>query len=51
MDETVDEAARRILKNETNLKDIYVEQLYTFSGVKRDPKMRVVSIFLYGFSR
>ena len=43
MDETLDQAARRILKNETNLKDIYVEQLYTFSDVKRDPRMRVVS--------
>ncbi|MBQ9013722.1 MAG: NUDIX hydrolase [Bacilli bacterium] len=43
MDETLDDAARRILKDETNLKDIYVEQLYTFSDVKRDPRMRVVS--------
>lgn len=43
MDETLDEAARRILKTETNLKDIYIEQLYTFSDVNRDPRMRVVS--------
>jgi len=43
MDETLDEAARRILKNETNLKDIYIEQLYTFSDVNRDPRLRVVS--------
>ena len=43
MDETLDEAARRILKDETNLKNIYIEQLYTFSDVKRDPRMRVVS--------
>ena len=43
MDETLDEAAIRVLKNETNLKDIYIEQLYTFSDVKRDPRMRVVS--------
>lgn len=43
IDETLDEAARRVLKNETNLKDIYIEQLYTFSDVKRDPRMRVVS--------
>lgn len=43
MDETLDEAAKRILKDETNLKDIYIEQLYTFSGVDRDPRMRVVS--------
>ncbi len=43
MDETLDEAAKRVLKNETNLKDIYIEQLYTFSDVNRDPRMRVVS--------
>lgn len=43
IDETLDEAAKRVLKNETNLKDIYIEQLYTFSDVKRDPRMRVVS--------
>ena len=43
MDETIEEAATRILKNETNLSDIYIEQLYTFSDVKRDPRMRVVS--------
>ncbi len=43
IDETLDEAAKRVLKTETNLKDIYIEQLYTFSGVKRDPRMRVIS--------
>lgn len=43
MDETLDEAAKRILKDETNLKDIYLEQLYTFSDVNRDPRMRIVS--------
>ena len=41
--EELDEAPRRILKNETNVDDIYLEQLYTFGGVKRDPRMRVVS--------
>ena len=43
MDETTDEAAVRVLKWETNLDDIYLEQLYTFSGVNRDPRMRIVS--------
>ena len=41
--EELDEAPRRILKNETNVDDIYLEQLYTFGGVSRDPRMRVVS--------
>ena len=41
--ETLDDAAKRILKEETNLKNIYLEQLYTFSDVNRDPRMRILS--------
>lgn len=43
MDETLEEAATRILAKETNLHNVFLEQLYTFSSVKRDPRMRVVS--------
>ena len=43
IDESLDEAAIRILANETNLHNIYIEQLYTFGDVKRDPRMRIVS--------
>ena len=35
VDETIDEAAKRILETETNLKNIYMEQLYTFGDVNR----------------
>ena len=41
--ETLEECARRVLKNETNLEDIYIEQLYTFDSLKRDPRMRIIS--------
>ena len=41
--ETLNEAAKRILKEETYLHDIYLEQLYTFSDINRDPRMRIVS--------
>lgn len=41
--ENLDDAPIRILRNETNLDNIYLEQLYTFGGVDRDPRMRVVS--------
>lgn len=41
--EDLDEAPKRILKNETNLDDIYLEQLYTFGEVNRDPRMRIIS--------
>ncbi len=42
-DEHLDDCPKRILKNETNLTNIYLEQLYTFGHVNRDPRMRIVS--------
>ncbi|XHR29853.1 MAG: NUDIX domain-containing protein [Chthoniobacteraceae bacterium] len=47
MDETLDDAARRELEEETGLKDIFLEQLYTFGMVNRDPRERVVSVAYY----
>ena len=41
--ETLEECAKRVLKNETNLSNVYLEQLYTFDSLDRDPRMRVVS--------
>ena len=41
--ETLDEAANRVLEKETNLKNIYNEQLYTFSEINRDPRDRIIS--------
>ncbi len=41
--EELEDAAKRILKKETNLDNLYLEQLYTFGGINRDPRMRVVS--------
>ena len=47
MDEDADTCARRELEEETGLKDVYTEQLYTFSAVDRDPRYRVISIAYY----
>ncbi|MEM6551111.1 MAG: NUDIX domain-containing protein [Planctomycetota bacterium] len=47
VDETLDNAARRELKEETGLKDIYLEQLYTFGETRRDPRERVVTVAYY----
>lgn len=44
MDETLEQAARRELDEETGVRDIYLEQLYTFGEPKRDPRTRVISI-------
>ncbi|MDO4963047.1 MAG: NUDIX domain-containing protein [bacterium] len=43
IDENLDDAPKRILKSETNLENIYLEQLYTFGNIDRDPRMRIVS--------
>jgi len=44
MDETLDEAARRELREETSVSHLYLEQLYTFGALDRDPRERVVSV-------
>ncbi|WP_438447034.1 NUDIX hydrolase [Gorillibacterium sp. sgz5001074] len=41
--ESLDEAARRELKSETNIENLYMEQLFTWGDVGRDPRTRVVS--------
>lgn len=43
IDEDLEDAPKRILANETNIHDIYLEQLYTFGSVNRDPRMRIIS--------
>ncbi|MAE66670.1 MAG: NUDIX hydrolase [Phycisphaeraceae bacterium] len=47
VDETLDEAARRELEEETGLRDIFLEQLYTFGEIDRDPRERVVTVSYY----
>ncbi|MDF2886051.1 MAG: hydrolase [Lacrimispora sp.] len=44
LDESLEEAAARELFEETGLKGIYMEQLYTWGSVKRDPRTRVISV-------
>lgn len=44
MEESLEEAAARELKEETSLEDIYLEQLYTFGDVGRDARSRVISV-------
>lgn len=42
--ESVDEAAKRILNQLTGLNNVYMEQLYAFGEVDRDPGARIISI-------
>src|SRR3954470_10385704 len=47
VEETLDDAARRELAEETGLRNVFLEQLYTFGEVNRDPRERVVSVAHY----
>ena len=42
--ESIDEAAARELKSETNIDDVYLKQLYTFGNLGRDPRTTVISV-------
>ena len=46
--ETLDEAARRELKDATGLEDVYLEQLFSFGDPSRDPHAHVVSVGYMG---
>jgi 8-oxo-dGTP diphosphatase len=47
LDETLDDAALRELQEETGLEHVYLEQLYTFGTLDRDPRERVVTVAYY----
>ena len=47
IDETLEEAALRELQEETGITRVYLEQLYSFGDLGRDPRERVVSIAYY----
>jgi 8-oxo-dGTP diphosphatase len=44
IDETLDDAARRELAEETGVSRVFLEQLYSFGALDRDPRERVVSV-------
>lgn len=46
--ENLEEAVQRELVEETGVKINYLEQLYTFGDLERDPRGRVVSIAYFG---
>ena len=43
-DETLDQAAKRILVKLTGMTDVYLEELKVFSDVARDPVERTISV-------
>jgi 8-oxo-dGTP diphosphatase len=51
LDESLEEAARRELEEETGVRDVYLEQLYTFGEPGRDPRTRVISVAYFALIR
>jgi 8-oxo-dGTP diphosphatase len=51
LSETLDDAAKRILKEKTDVDDIYLEQLYTFGDPLRYPNARVVTCAYFALVR
>jgi 8-oxo-dGTP diphosphatase len=47
MDEDLETAAKRELSEKTKIKDVFIEQLYTFGAPNRDERGRVVSVAYY----
>ena len=50
-EETAEEACDRLLLEKGGLRNVYREQLYTFSAVERDQRNRVVSVAYLGLVR
>ena len=51
LEESSEEAARRILKQTTGLENIFLEQVETFTALERDPEALVISISYYSLVR
>jgi 8-oxo-dGTP diphosphatase len=47
IDESLEEAARRELREESGVDQVYLEQLYTFGDPGRDPRTRVITVAYY----
>ena len=47
IDESLEAAAKRELQEETNVQDVYLEQLYTFGDPGRDPRTRVITVVYF----
>jgi 8-oxo-dGTP diphosphatase len=47
IDESLETAAKRELKEETGVEDVYLEQLYTFGDPGRDPRTRVITVVYF----
>lgn len=50
-EEELDDAARRELREETGIEEVFLEQLYTFGSPERDPRGRVITVAYYALAK
>ncbi len=50
IDETLEQTAFRELKEETGISNVFLEQLYSFGEINRDPRERVVTVAYYALA-
>jgi 8-oxo-dGTP diphosphatase len=51
IDEDLETCAKRELHEETGIKGVYLEQLYTFGAPERDPRERIISVTYFALAR
>jgi len=51
LSEPLDDAAKRVLYEKTHVKDVYLEQLYTFGDPGRYPNARVITVSYFALIR
>jgi 8-oxo-dGTP diphosphatase len=51
LSENLDDAAKRVLYEKTHVKDVYLEQLYTFGDPYRYPNARVITVSYFALIR
>ena len=49
-DEDIDEASYRVLRERTDLADVYLEQVHTFGNLQRHPSGRVITVAYYSLN-
>lgn len=47
IDESLDEASARVLRDKVGIGEVFFEQLYTFGAINRDPRDRVITVAYY----
>lgn len=50
MSENLEEAAKREIFEECGVRDLFLEQLYTFGNPKRDPRTRVITVAYFALA-